>query len=133
MKRIIATILVVCALMCMTFAFASCDNTGNGDETTTTAKEEITTAAKTKITYKVKVVDENGNAVEGVYVQFCEDTENGRCFLPVTTDANGEAKMELEESTYKTVISMADGYTFSEEYTPFGNETTVTLTVSAQK
>ena len=131
MKKIITMILAVCMILCMAFAVVSCDTSGTSDDVTTTeAKTEATTAAK--ITYKVKVVDANGNAVEGAYVQICEATEDGRCFMPVTSNANGEATMELEEGAYKVKISMADGYTFADEYTPFGNETTVTLTVTAQ-
>lgn len=129
MKRIIAAILALCALVCVSLAVVSCDNAGNGDTVTTTQKEEVTTAAK--VTYTVKVVDENGNPVAGAYVQLCEATEEGRCFMPIATDANGVATMELEEGPYKTMVNMADGYTFSEEYTPFGNEKTVTLTVKA--
>ena len=130
MKRIIAAILALCALICVSLSVVSCDNAGNGDTVTTTQKEEVTTAA-TKITYTVKVVDANGNAVADVYVQLCEATEDGVCFMPIVTDANGVATMQLEEGPYKTRVSMADGYTFSDEYTAFGNEKTVTLTVTA--
>ena len=131
MKKIIAAILAVCAVFCVSLAAVSCDGNDAVSDTTTTAKAETTTAVSNKVTYKVKVVDENGNAVEGAYVQLCEATEDGRCFMPVVSDANGEATMELEEGAYKAKISMADGYTFADEYTNFGNEKTVTITVTA--
>ena len=148
-KRIMLAVLALCAIFCMAFAVSSCDGDDAGDDVTTTladngntnhdnadvtttqkAEDEVTTASG-KITYKVKVVDANGNAVEGVFVQICEKKDGGRCFLPAKTDANGEISMELDEGDYKTRIDSANGYTYSSDYTEFGTETSVTITVTA--
>ena len=131
MKKIIALMLAICTIFCVMLTVASCDGGDTSSDVTTTEKSETTTTASGKVTYKIKVVDAKGNAVEGAYVQICEATDEGRCFMPVITNANGEASMELDEGAYKAKISMADGYTFADEYTAFGNEKTITITVTA--
>lgn len=49
--------------------------------------------------YTFTVVDENGNGVAGIDVQLCELGENGMCYIPKTTDANGVAKFETDDIT----------------------------------
>ena len=146
-KRIMLTLLALCAIFCMAFVVSSCDGDDAGDDVTTTladngnttpdnsddttiqkAEDEVTTSGK--ITYKVKVVDTDGKAVEGAFVQVCEKKDGGRCFLPVKTDANGEITMELEEGEYKTRVDNVPGYTAPADYTEFGSETSVTITVT---
>lgn len=77
----------------------------------------------------VKVVDQDGNPVAGVYVQLCDD---GSCYAPVVTDENGVAEFFKPGITgAMTKVMMAEGYTFSEEYTNFAEgENTVTLTIT---
>ena len=61
--------------------------------------------------YLIRVVDQNGNVVVGARVQICEDSDEGSCLMPVTTDENGEAIYIVEEKSYKaTINSLPEGY-----------------------
>ncbi len=80
------------------------------DESTT---PEATTTASTqpsgKVNYTIIVKDQDGNPVQGVSVQLCEDTT---CRLPRDTDANGSVVYTENSATYHAKIaSLPDGYT----------------------
>ena len=93
-------------------------------------KEETNT-----VTYSVKVVDQNGDAVEGMQIQLCPD---GVCLADkFITDANGEISKEMAPGkTVDVKLYELDGYTL-----PAGNdhgyhgvintdETEITITVT---
>lgn len=62
-----------------------------------------------KVTYTVKVVDQNGDVVEGIDVQICYD---GICAAAVPTDENGEITAELAPNTVVDVkLYELSGYT----------------------
>ncbi len=70
------------------------------------------TAAAATTTYTVKVVDQNGDAVEGVEVQICHTV----CVSCPLTDANGETEKALPEAvgemTLKVgILNVPAGYT----------------------
>lgn len=72
--------------------------------TVTVAKE-----ASNKVTYTVKVVDNNNDPVVGISVQLCY---NGTCAAAVATDENGEMKAELTPgTTVDVMLHEIDGYT----------------------
>ena len=79
--------------------------------TTTTAAPTKPTAADGEVLYTIKVVDKDGNPVEGVYVQLCKDT----CvFAP--TDAEGAAYFSKPEDEYKVAFTEApDTYYYFED------------------
>lgn len=81
------------------------------------------------VTYTVTVVDQNGDPVEGVLVQLCDDES---CKLPMATDANGVASGEYPESNYHvTLNTIPDGY--SSDVTEFyfdSGKTEMTVTVT---
>lgn len=71
----------------------------------------ITEEVKEKLTYTIKVVDQDGNAIAGVSVQACIDACTP---FPKATDANGESSHDLEvaDGEYKAQLSrLPDGYT----------------------
>ncbi len=74
---------------------------------------EINKPVVETITYTVKVVDQNGDAVSGVELQICH-TSCVQCDL---TDANGETKKELSSATVEGkqlkvgILDVPAGYT----------------------
>ncbi len=66
------------------------------------------------IDYTVKVVDADGNPVEGASVQLCSESA---CFLPSMTDAEGVVVFQKEEGTYKACIAGTEAYIYFEDST----------------
>ena len=115
--KLLAVMLVVCAV----FTFSACDNGSQGDSETSgieTSNEtkndetEVETDAETAAAFSVKVVDDEGNVVPGVYVQICKDA----CVF-AQSDDNGVASFALEITDgYKlSVLSCPDGYEYNGE------------------
>ena len=104
--------------------------TGSTELTITLKKVETNT-----VTYTVKVIDQNGDAVEGMQVQLCPD---GVCLADqFKTGANGEISKELTPGkTIDVKLYELDGYTLpaplSNGYHAVINagETEVTITVT---
>ena len=65
-------------------------------------KTELTVKMTEQITYKVTVLDASGAPVADANVQFCVGDE---CKLPVPTDADGIAILELEKADYTIKIN----------------------------
>ena len=84
--------------------------------------------------FVIKVVDEEGNLVEGVTVQMCD--EGGSCRLPKVTDENGEAFYGYENGTFHAQLTeVPEGYTVDDPaaYYDFDNYiATITLTKIAE-
>ena len=101
-------------------------NVTDTDESTTT---EDDSAVEGKVTYTVKVVDEENNPIAGAMVQLCLDA----C-VPRVTDAAGVAVYELEEADYKvSFVSMPEGYTCEENEFHFADgEYELTITLKAE-
>ena len=80
--------------------------------------------------YVIKVVDQNGNAVEGVIVQMCDDA--GLCLIPTATNEEGIATYKYQEGNFHVLINtLVDGYTvddMSVYYYITGREVTITIT-----
>lgn len=155
MKKYLALIIAVLALFAMMATVCSCGDSGASDGTTapdvTTEKPDVTTEAPTttekpdettapdnKITYTIKVVDQNGAPVEGVIVKLCEGEV---CRKPVITGADGTAayKFEPNGNELKAMIeveqdeAVSSAYTYSSEYVHLeAGATEVTLTVTAK-
>lgn len=78
--------------------------------------------------YTVTVVDQEGNAVAGVYVQLCDDH---MVYAPQTTGEDGVVIFEKEGLVgAKAKVISAEGYTFSEEYALFGDDNTLTIVIN---
>ena len=78
--------------------------------------------------YTVTVVDQEGNAVAGVYVQLCDDH---MVYSPQTTGEDGVVIFEKEGLVgAKAKVISAEGYTFSEEYTLFADDNTLTIVIN---
>ncbi len=87
---------------------------------------------KEKIEYTVTVVDENGDPIEGISVQFCDDVA---CQYPLTTNSEGKVVSKLAASNYHIKIADSNGYIVEKEEYDFENdsyEMTITLTSPAE-
>ena len=109
-------LLVVLLAICMLFSFCACgadtDNKDNDVSSAPVSSNEDTSSEEQTSKFEVKVVDSDGNAVEGVMVQICKDT----C-IPAKTDANGVATFNIEvTSEHKlSVLSCPAGYEYTGE------------------
>lgn len=139
MKRVFATIL----MLCMVFTLTACGGNGSGDtekdsqntqsemnDNKDTETSEDTQVDDGKVVYKVTVVDEGGNPVKGAMVQMCLDS----C-VPAMTGDTGVAEFKLVEADgYKVdIVSLPEGYeaiSTDPVYLESG-QTELTLTVKA--
>ncbi len=105
---------------------ASDSSDASVDASAGTSSDESTEEAK----FTVKVVDANGNAVKGAYIQLCKDS----CVF-YESDDNGIVKFsdEITEGYKLSVLSCPDGYVYegeAEVYLESGiTEYTVTLAI----
>lgn len=88
----------------------------------------------TGVSYTIRVVDQNGDAVVGATVQMCSDSG---CFPFNPTDANGESVSIKDADNFKAqIVSLPDGYTdiTNGEYQQFSGDAeggfTVTIVVT---
>ena len=122
MKRLIALLMILSIALC----FAAC---GQDPAPTTTAKPTTapttapttvpptTTVDNTVYNYRIRVVDQDGNPIEGAYVQFCLEVCNF-----YATNAEGWALIDapIAEGYKAHILSLPagyEGYTFSGEDT----------------
>ena len=96
---------IVALLLALTFGFTLlCACTGSeGDDTEETTEPTVTTELEetepeVEVTFTVKVVDENGNAVSGINVQVCDDQN---CFIS-TSNEEGIATFNSNQIEYVT-------------------------------
>lgn len=118
-KRMLSMLLV----LCMAFALCACggnseskedeqnDNKVNS-ETNDDTKDDADEEVEEQPSFEVKVVDQDGNPVQGVMVQVCKEF----C-LPAISDADGIATISIEiEDGHKLQFSSApEGYTYEGE------------------
>ena len=94
----------------------------------TEAAPETEAPAEEEGGYSVTVLDENGAPIVGAMVQLCKDA----C-VPGVTDAEGTAKFNLPEDTYKvSFLALPAGYTYVDDVQEFyfengSMEMTITL------
>ncbi len=111
-KRLMALMLVLVVAV----SFAACSGNTNTTGSTTTAPTSTaptttapttSTGAQKQITYRVRVVDEDGNPVVGAWVQLCLDA----CRLD-DTDEEGWAEFDnkVEDGYKANVASGPDNY-----------------------
>ena len=81
------------------------------------------TPTPTKVTYTVTVVDQANAPLAGATVQLCVGEI---CKLPVATDANGVATLELDEADYTVKVTL-EGYTGEASYSFAEGATTITV------
>jgi hypothetical protein len=137
MKRLIAVMMVLTLALCFVACTEPQQNPGASSSekpapSSTTSEPTSSSTQKEEDpepSHIVKVVDQDGNPVAGVYVQLCD---NGSCYAPVVTNEEGIAEFFKPGITgAMTKVMKADGYTFSNEYTNFAEgENTVTLTIT---
>lgn len=134
-------LLILATAALLALGLSACDNSTEADtdtdtqtetesvtETETVSETETETEAAKLSVYTVKVVDKDGNPLPGAYVQMCEDSEEGVCFLPVAVDENGVYSVSREEGNYKVKITL-NGYTTADEYYYFRDSNALTITM----
>ena len=129
--NMIKRLLAVTVLLTMALCLVAC---GGGEETkaptgstpVATTPTTVPTTTPTTVpsqpeeyTYRIRVVDENGEPIEGAFVIFCLDQCNF-----YETNADGWALINVEVTNgYKAhIMSLPEGYenyTFEEEYILF--------------
>lgn len=106
------------------------DNDESKDEDVESEDVEGEDETATTPVFKVTVVDEAGNPVQGVMVQVCKEI----C-LPAITDAEGVAtiSLEIEEGHKLQVSSCPEGYVYEGEAEVYleAGQTEATITVKA--
>lgn len=101
------------------------------DEPIITRPAKTTEAVPTKVTYTVKVVGPDGEAVQGVLIGICDDSG---CKMPDTTNADGIVTFTYPESNFHAQIQpngIPAGYTATTDQYDFpAGETTITITLA---
>ena len=132
------TLLLMMSFMC---ALCACKDNGatnipdGSSETQTENKNESETETIVddgKIVYTIKLVDASGNPIANTLVQLCDD---GACYAPVMTNAEGVAEFRMAEGTYKAAVSSkVAGYKdVTGQYFEFESDSTeVTITLEAE-
>lgn len=135
MKRLIALMMILSIALC----FAACGEDQNPTVTTTTAPTTVPTTTPTTVpptssvdntvyNYRIRVVDQDGNPIEGAYVIFCLE----QCNFYVT-NAEGWALIDspIADGYKAHIMTLPDGYegyTFQEDYVDFtSGQTEMTL------
>lgn len=131
MKRLVTVLLVLSLALCL----AACGEDATTPATTTatptpttTVPVPTTTVDSTVYNYKVRVVDQDGNPIEGAYVIFCLEQCN---FYMTNEEGWALIEAEITDGYQAHIMSLPagyEGYTFSEEYTNFeSGQTEMTL------
>lgn len=131
-KHFLALLLALCLSFCLCACGGNSDNTG---ETTTAPAVETTqpteTTAAAEPSHTVKVVDEGGNPIAGVFVQIC--LPDGSCTPMQTMDDGIAYYYNMAEADYEVkVLKMPEGYGYTTEEEVFffpdgSNEAVITL------
>lgn len=110
-------LLAVLLSLLIVFSLCACgaDTSSSKDDVSSSeivSGSEDTSSEEKTSKFEVKVVDANGNPVEGVMLQICKDS----C-IPAKTDANGVATFNIEvTSEHKlSVLSCPAGYEYTGE------------------
>lgn len=108
-------LLAVLLSLLVVFSLSACgaDTDASKDDVSSSepvSSSEDTSSEEKTSKFEVKVVDANGNPVEGVMLQICKDS----C-IPSKTDANGVATFNIEvTSGHKlSVLSCPAGYEYT--------------------
>lgn len=114
-KRFAAFLLALCLMIGLCACGGNADNTQPSTASTaaTTLPADTTEATEAATpSHTVKVVDEGGNPIAGVFVQICLDT----C-TPAQTDANGIASYyDMPDADYEIkLMAMPQGYGYTTE------------------
>ncbi len=132
MKKLLALAIAVVMLLC----FCSCGSTSNLDDKASSSSKNSSTADTSSVvsqvkSFKVTVVDGEGNVVPNVMLQVCKDS----C-IPAKTDENGVAtfNVEITDGHKLSVLSCPAGYSYNGDDEVYLDEgaTEYTLKVDAQ-
>ena len=140
-------LLAAALMLCLVMGAVACDSNEGTAETTESTTQAPTQSTETeapateqttveettddgKVTYTVKVVDENGAPVKDVAVQFCDD--NG-CRMPVATNAEGVVTLtDVESNFHVTLASVPAGFAADATEYYFDGAFELTVTLQAQ-
>ncbi len=130
MKRIFVLMLALTLALCL----AACggDETTAAPETTQPAPSTTVTTPATTVApsynYRIRVVDQDGNPIEGAFIIFCLEQCN---FYQTNAEGWALINVEITDGYKAHIMSLPagyEGYTFSEEYTNFeSGQTEMTL------
>ena len=139
MKRLMTFLLVLIMVLCLAACGEDATTPNNSDPTTQTTPSSTVTQPTSRVdntvyNYRIRVVDQDGNPIEGATVMFCLST----CDF-FMTDAEGWANINkpVADGYQAKILALPsgyEGYTFSEEYTnlePGQTELTLVATKTA--
>lgn len=109
-KKLLSIILVCCMLMTV-LSFTACGDKNNGNDDNKTNEggdnNDTNNNQTTDKTYTVTILDGDKNPVEGVKLVITDE----KSYLTVTTNANGEASVQLPDTKISVMVtSVPDGY-----------------------
>lgn len=122
-KKLIAMIMVLAVALCLVACGGNNETTP--ENTTTQTTPSTTTTAPTTTTnevvynYKIRVVDDSGNPIEGAYVIFCLEQCN---FYATNEEGWALIDAPIADGYQAHIMSLPAGYElyqFSTEYTNF--------------
>ncbi len=122
------TAAAILTLACMLLGLCACGEAEQPQDSTpstevtesqtpeTQITEQETEAEDGKVTYTVKVQDENGDPIANAMVQFCLES----CMPVGATDAQGMVTCQREAADYKvSLMQLPEGYDYSTDTTEF--------------
>lgn len=127
----VKSLLAVILMLTLALSLCACGGEAEAPATEAPAVEApvVTEApAEEEGGYTVTVLDDSGNPIAGAMVQLCKDA----C-VPAVTDAEGVAKFNLPEDSYKvSFLMLPEGYAYMDEVQEFyfadgSMEMTITL------
>ena len=129
----IKMLLALMLIGCMIFGLCACGGTNEEETTvpdTTVADTTVADTTEAAQSFKVTVVDGDGNAVSGVVVQICKDV----C-VPARTDDNGVASFNIaiEDGHKLSVMSCPEGYEYTGEAEVYLDEGATEYTLEISK
>ncbi len=119
MKRLITFLLVLTMAMCLVACGEDATTPDDTDPTTTASVPTSSTVDNTVYNYKIRVVDQDGNPIEGAFVQFCLETCD---FFETNEEGWALIDKPIADGYKAHIISLPEGYesyTFSAEDTYF--------------
>lgn len=133
-KRFAAFLLALCLMLSLCACGGNTDNTEPSDASTAATTLPVVTTEATeaaKPSHTVKVVDEGGNPIAGVFVQIC--LPDGSCTPMQTMDDGIAYYYNMADAEYEVkVLKMPEGYGYTTEEEVFffpdgSNEAVITL------
>lgn len=130
LKKILSTILVLSLIMTLSVSLFSCkdDEKEENNQQNDQGNAETDNTPE-KVLYTIIVVDDEGNPVKGVEIEF---SPKGGMSIPFPTDAEGKAAYKTDKELSVAVKEIPGGYSYDKMNVAqkFGSDNTLTITLT---